>query len=108
MRPTFIVILALCFSTACGDDDDGPTPVEQCDAFIDTLCDKEVECGAYDTHADCVDFQQSGFDCGDAVEIGNNYDSCLDDIEEQTCAQWTSTPDLPASCTDIIIVDNGT
>lgn len=102
---TTIVTLSILTLTACKSDDDGPTPVEQCEAFIDTICDREVECYSGTVRADCIAQIETTIDCGDAVDVSDDYPRCIDALNDLTCPQWTATTALPASCNAVILVD---
>lgn len=89
--------------TGCG----APPPSDIGDFCLDLApiaCDASEECDGI-TSSTCID-DFVALCCGDAGECStpardisrSDYNSCLNDLEDRTCAQWSTTTSLPASC----------
>lgn len=121
---TLVIGVVLAALVACsGDDEDPPPrllcdeladadagsmqdPVEQCERFLDTFCDRAVECDPTPpTHADCISTQRTFVDCGTVACVSDSFERCLSEVREQTCAVWNATSALPASCGGVLIVE---
>jgi hypothetical protein len=111
-------ICLLVLGLGCGDDDkddgtDEQAP-ENCEAFIDKLCERmgacQVESGAFAAAdldaaiAHCHEgFANQGIDCADAKYSPADVDQCHEDIDAAGCAdldvQEDGTPlNVPTSC----------
>jgi len=103
------------FLVSCGGGDAREkTPVEKCDDFVDSFCDRAVACiaGASGMHADCVAaFNSADFSCADVKSVSTGYDRCMDQIHSNSCGTlFPVDPDtgeqsleLPADCARVLI-----
>ena len=81
MRRLGLCLFGLVF--ACGGGDDSPEG--KCNAALDTICDRVVDCEVADSHAECIDELEGSVDCSEAEEVGDNYDECLGAVEDASC-----------------------
>jgi hypothetical protein len=81
---------------ACGDDDDGKSPKQQCEDLINTFCDRATSCAVdadileesyspAELKVDCREAIDAELGCDDADEIGDNYSECLSDLRTFSC-----------------------
>lgn len=111
-----LACLALCFA-ACGDDDDEPSPGDQCTALIETICDRGVDCSVSEgkldksqsaaEYDDCVTEVKNVLDCSRAVDVEPEYPDCIDDLQATSCDVVVGGIEsgegfLPGSCTAVI------
>ena len=116
LRTAAAVLLATC-AAAC--DDEGPSPQDECEMLMDTICDRIEACGREaldepppaDFHETCVETQQTVIDCSTAVSVGASYPSCIDDLETVACEDFLTVDangeanlTLPATCQGVIMV----
>ena len=86
--------------TGCADDQE--VAIEKCEDLVNNICELVVECG-FDTLSSCKStFKASGFDCERAVDVSSSYESCMEDIDAQTCSTFLNG-DLPESCNGVIL-----
>lgn len=75
-----------------------PAPaIKACNDLLDTLCNKENECGAATVDA-CKTKLSADLNCATAIGYTPGYDTCMTELPKLSC----SAADLPASCTDVI------
>jgi hypothetical protein len=95
----------------------GSSPEGKCRDFVDTVCDRAVECApAIGTHDNCVAQINTVIACGDAKSVGTGYASCMDHVESDSCAVLfppdpaSGEPELelPADCNGVIMVREAT
>jgi hypothetical protein len=107
------------FLVGCGGDAREKSPVEKCDDFVDSLCDRAVACiaGASGMHADCVAaFDTADFSCADVKSVSAGYDRCMDQLRSSSCGTlFPVDPDtgdqaleLPADCARILLARTAT
>lgn len=111
MRMWLGLVLA---GVGCGGGAD--TPQEKCEAFLDTMCDRLVDClaGADGMHRECVQALGDVLPCATAKDVTSSYDACLDDLGDRSCALLAPTdPDtgeqglvLPATCQGVILLSS--
>lgn len=93
--------LAALLLTACGDDDDGKSPVQKCKDLIDTFCERVTSCAVEDDlldpsypagelKTDCREALSDELDCDEAVDVGDNYSECLADLQTFSCEESNS------------------
>lgn len=102
-----IVMVCVVAWAGCG----GSSPKEKCNAFVDRVCDRTVECvaEAAGMHDDCVDsFEQLG-GCGQVKSVSDSYDSCMSALDDASCQvlfptdeNGDQTVEFPASCSNIL------
>jgi hypothetical protein len=87
--------LALAVSlTACSTDDD-LSPREECELYVDTVCNATVECVADTSFAQCQDELDFQFDCANQVTYASSsFYICIDDINFGSCGDLF-VPDGP-------------
>jgi hypothetical protein len=115
MHRTMWAPLCLCFllpaffgCSSDSDDEEALTPVEKCDAFLDSYCEKAVKClkGTSDevTFGDCRTATSSKVDCSESKAVTSSYDTCMNDITNMACpsGDWA----LPSSCNKVILQSN--
>jgi len=100
-----LLVLAL-LAASCGEAEEWPDAPEarmKCMSLVDLYCSRAVECTRI-TSADCRAAATSALDCGAAVQVGESYPRCMDDLRATTCNVFSGTGEirLPASCTGVI------
>jgi hypothetical protein len=95
------------------DGSGGPSPVDQCEMLLDSICDRIEMCGAQmgitarpDFHTSCVDAQKTQIPCAKAVAVDPAYDACVGEVQTFSCGILVTTDsstgspriNLPASC----------
>lgn len=116
MRTTIWLGLVIA-GVGCGGGGGGPdTPPEKCDAFVDTVCDRLVDCldGADGMHRECVEAFNDALTCATVKNVAPTFDACLDDLAARSCAllaptdQNTGEQDLvlPATCEDVLLLSS--
>lgn len=85
------------------------TLVEKCDALVDTLCDRGVQCIG-GTHSECVQALQADLPCGSVKAVSASYDRCIDQLEAASCSSlfprdMQGQPELrlPADCMHVVL-----
>ena len=96
----FVVTVALGFIAVfgiagCGDSD----APQKCDDLVSTYCSKISDCSLFTGTDECVTEVKKTLNCGDAKEVGDDYDRCMNDIKSISCSGGA---DLPASCNGVI------
>lgn len=98
MKRTVILMALLC---GCGAPP--PTPVEQCNDFLEAVCTKQRICTSA-PYSECLPALQATIPCGNAAGVGNLYEKCIGDLENKVCAELF--PDgafaLPNDCKAVI------
>ena len=113
MQQTLLPLLALsCLlstALACSSDsDDEPsTPVQKCEALLDSYCDRVVACTADTsdevTHRECRDATNGYVDCSKSKEITDSYDTCMTDLDNMDCPETSTGFALPSNCNGVIL-----
>jgi len=114
------VALGLCFTAACGGDDED-SAVDKCNTLQTTVCTRIADCsveggliGASERDAaydDCSSGVEQGLDCSNAVDVSSSYDTCIDDLNGATCdtvVAFIQDPEnvgLPDSCSEVILLE---
>jgi len=124
LRPIDAVLLMTLLSAlACdeGKNDDGsggaadePSPLEQCQDYATTWCNKSLGCyvklGHLDQSAlqsnvdDCVQVVEKSASCSDVTSTTDDYDTCIKQVNGMACSRWDvaqidfGTVLPPASC----------
>ena len=106
MAKSWVVVFIV---AACGGSDS--SPVEKCDALVDTLCDRAVQCiPAAGSHGTCVQELQQELPCGSVKAVSASYDRCMDQLAATSCpvlfptdAQGQPTIELPADCMSVVL-----
>jgi hypothetical protein len=103
---SFLVAVLSGFSaTACsGDDDGGTTPVTQCNALVDAICQRMVTCAAYPSVSQCRTDMLGVLNCSAARGIGPTYSSCMAAVPAIDCAAFSGSSWLPTSCNGVILM----
>jgi len=100
---SWILTVAIIAAFGCGDDEETRQQAQRnCSTFVDAWCTKIDSCLAEDAFEDCVSLIRQEINCGAAVETGEQFDQCLTDIDQTTCAAIDS---LPASCNGAILTE---
>lgn len=86
----------LAFS-GCGD----PDAPKKCDDLVSTYCSKISDCSLFTGTSECVTEIKKQLNCGDAQDVGEDYDRCIEEIKSISCSGGA---DLPASCNGVIKV----
>ncbi|HVY30386.1 MAG TPA: hypothetical protein VHB79_27700 [Polyangiaceae bacterium] len=99
-------------------NDDGPSPVEQCQKYATTWCNKAFGCyvqvgrlreDELQNNVDqCIQLIEDKLPCSGVITVGDDYDKCLAQIKSMACSRWnvpetqfgTVTP--PASCDNAV------
>jgi hypothetical protein len=94
------------FLIACGGG--GDSPEDKCEALLDNICDRVVDCELADSHDECIDALADSNDCSEAEEVGDSYGECRKDIDDASCAELFPSSGgqvrltLPSSCSGAI------
>ncbi|MBI5502206.1 MAG: hypothetical protein HY907_18325 [Deltaproteobacteria bacterium] len=92
-------------ASGCSDDDGGGgTAAAQCNALVDTICQRMVTCAAYTSVATCRTDLLGVLNCSAAVGIGPTYSSCMTAVPAIDCAAFTGSTWLPTSCNGVILM----
>lgn len=88
---------AVVFISGCGD----PDAPKKCDDLVGTYCSKISDCSLFTGTDECVTEVKKELNCGDAKDVGDDYDRCISEIKAISCSGGGS---LPASCSGVIKV----
>jgi hypothetical protein len=97
--------------TACGGDDSGSSPADQCKALETQLCDRITECvaGGAGMQDQCLQGIDSTAPCSAVKSVGASYQQCIDLLNSQTCSQLFPTDSnglpqvtLPQECAGVL------
>lgn len=108
-RIGFLAAVLLLIPCACGSDEEsGPSPVQECDRYVEASCRHITDCtmGNISRQA-CLTELRSIFDCSKAIRITGSMDRCVSEIAEGSCqalADDDPSNDLPLSCRNIVEV----
>lgn len=96
------------------DDDDDVDPVQACQTYASTWCNKAFGCYVQVGRLDealrqsdvdsCVSVVVSKLPCSAASSLGDDYDKCISQIKGMACSKWDvpqtqfGTVRPPASC----------
>ena len=107
-----IAIFCVLGCIGCGGGEE--TPVQKCDALINDVCDRAVQCIPQEagTHANCVQALQQILSCGSAKRVSATYNRCIQQIQGDGCQiLFPADPqsgghslDLPADCNGVILM----
>ena len=101
-----ILSLTLLILPACSSDTKSspppPTPPEQCLTLVETICKRDIECGAQITEADCEKSVQTNMACPKATGVSKSYSQCLVDIPATPCSIILIT--TPVTCSGAVTV----
>lgn len=91
------------FLVACGGGGSADTPPEKCEALIDVVCERAVECTTV-SNSQCVMEVESIIDCNAAKMVSSTYDACIDQLESDSCAVLFpgGQLELPPDCNGVI------
>jgi hypothetical protein len=101
--------IVVVFVLGCGSE---PSPVEKCDALVDELCDRGVQCVPNSgTHAQCVQTVETQLSCGSVKAVSPSYDRCMDQLQTFSCqVLFPVDPQthmqmlvLPADCMSVVL-----
>jgi hypothetical protein len=100
-----MMFLGVAAVTACSSDDLSPT--EKCDALIDDICAKGIDCFG-GSQQECVQTIQRDVSCGSVQGVSSTYDRCVDQVNDAQC-NTLFPPDstgqahlvLPADCMSV-------
>jgi len=101
--------VSVCLVAGCGND---PSPVEKCDALVDELCDRGMQCVPNSgTHAQCVQTIETQLSCGAVKAVSSTYDRCMDQLQTFSCQVLfpfdpqtnMQTLVLPADCMSVVL-----
>ena len=95
--------LVLAFGLAIAGCPDVELAVERCEDIQDQYCERVEACDLLLSKEDCLSEVRQDLDCGDAFDTTDDYDRCIDEIQQSTCG---SLDDLPASCHGVILLSN--
>src|SRR5262245_7106500 len=96
----FTLVLA-----ACGGGGGGASG--KCEDLIDVTCERSVECVGGFTQQECVDEILMQIPCDDADRVGATYDTCMDQLMGDACADLFPGGQLvlPPDCSGVIIIE---
>lgn len=95
------------FLIACGGGG-GDSPEAKCEALLDNICDRVVDCELIDSHDECIDSLAESNDCSEVETVGDSYGECRKDIDDASCEELFPSAGgqvqlrLPSSCSDAI------
>lgn len=102
-------LLTLSVLVGCAGE---PSPVEKCDALVDELCNRAIECiPNAGTHAQCIQELQQELPCGGVKAVSASYDRCMDQLASFSCPVLfpvdpqtnMQTVQLPADCMSVVL-----
>ena len=104
-----IVALGMLVFVGCGSDE--KTPVDKCEDFLDNICTRGAECVPENgSKSDCVAAITAFLPCDNVMEVTEGYDSCMDQIDDSTCAvlfpvdgSGEKALDLPTQCSGVLL-----
>ena len=71
----------------------------ECETLISTFCERVDECSLNINEDECRTSARETINCGDAAEVDDSYDRCLDEIRTSSCdGLLGAAVALPASC----------
>ena len=81
--------LTIALATACGDDGGGSSAPKKCRALLKAFCEKAADCDLIESSDvdDCVDDADAEVECDEVKEVPDNYEDCLEDVEEAECSE---------------------
>jgi hypothetical protein len=116
----FVALLSCPACTEGGNDDGGagasdePTPVEKCQDYASTWCNKSLGCYVKLGHLDeselqsnvddCVQIVEKSASCSDVTSTSDDYPTCIKQVNGMACSSWDvaqidfGTVRAPASC----------
>jgi len=105
------LLLPLLGSAACdqGTNNDGsggaadePTPVEECQTYATTWCNKSLGCYVKLGHLDesrlqkevddCVGIVEQSASCSDVTSTTEDYPTCIEQVKGMACSRWDVAP----------------
>ncbi len=100
-------VVTCLFVLGCSSDD--LNPVEKCDALVEDICKRGVECFG-GTQQECVQAAQRDIACGSVTGVSSSYDRCDDQINAAECSVLYPVDStgqahlmLPADCTSVLM-----
>jgi hypothetical protein len=92
MKRLVLALVCAMAATACGGGDPDPAAAE-CDAFLELICDRVVECDGSVSHGECMDELEDQLPggCNEADVVGVTYDDCMLELETAACADLQTT-----------------
>lgn len=98
-------LVVIGFMIACGGG--GDSPEEKCDALLENICARAVDCDVVESHDTCIDQITAANDCGKVSAISEAFGDCMGDIKDASCGSLF--PDggdkiqltLPRSCSGV-------
>ena len=77
----------------------------ECETLFSTFCERVDECSLNINENECLTSARATINCGDAAEVDDSYDRCLDEIRTSSCdGLFGAAVALPASCEGAIKV----
>ena len=94
--------ISLIGATSCSAAADG-SPVDQCDALLDTYCAQVDTCGGM-SQTQCMDTLSQHIDCARAARTTPSYDRCIDEVQAMSCEEGSR---IPTSCDGAVELSGG-
>ncbi|MBK9036897.1 MAG: hypothetical protein IPL61_37540 [Myxococcales bacterium] len=112
MSAKWMLVAAMVVS-GCGGD--GDSPVEQCDALLEVVCDRAAECVSGVVADECVQELQAQIPCGAVERVGPRYGRCMQQLREFSCAvlfpvdlgTGADALESPVECDDVFQAGSG-
>jgi hypothetical protein len=106
MKRLVMSLVCAMAAAACGGGGDPDPAAAECEALVDLICDRAVECDPGGiSHGDCVDELEGELPggCDEADQVGVGYDDCLAELDTVACADVPVT--VQTTCAAVILFE---